>query len=316
MDWPDLMHGMQSALAPAGPRGGTIADLTWLMFICGGLIFVGVMALVVLAITAPQRWRHWLGHRQTIIAGGIAFPVVTLTGLLSFGLVQGSGLPPQGEPGLRIEVVGEMWWWRVHYLDAGGRIDLATANEIHVPLDVPVEFVLRSNDVIHAFWIPSLGIKLDMIPGRVNRTRTVATKPGLYRGQCAEYCGEQHARMAFHVVAMERAEFDEWYAAQTRPVAEPLVSDRQLGAELFISNGCGACHTVRGTEANGTIGPDLTHVGARRFIAAGLLPNNRGTLAGWIASAQHLKPGNRMPSFDNLAGRELRAVAAYLEGLK
>lgn len=155
-----------------------------------------------------------------------------------------------------------------------------------------------------------------MLPGRVNRIRLEADEPGVFGAQCAEFCGAQHALMAFYVVAMEQDEFELWYADQVQPAAEPEVEQFVAGRELFLANGCGACHTVRGTPADGVIGPDLTHVGSRVSLAAGTLPNNVGTLAGWIASAQHLKPENKMPSFGNLNGPELRAIAGYLENLK
>jgi cytochrome c oxidase subunit 2 len=158
--------------------------------------------------------------------------------------------------------------------------------------------------------------KLDMIPGRVNSYRFAAQRPGMYRGQCNEYCGAQHALMAFYVVAMERAEFDAWYARESAPAPEPRTAFLTRGKALFLENGCGACHTVRGTPAAGKIGPDLSHIGGRVSLAAGIFPNNAGTLAGWISSAQHLKPGNLMPSFGNLEGEQLRAMAAYLESLK
>ncbi len=191
-----------------------------------------------------------------------------------------------------------------------------TANEIRIPVGVPVEFVLRSADVIHSFWVPSLAGKLDMIPGRVNRYTFSAERPGIYRGQCAEYCGAQHALMAFSVVAQERADFDTWYVAQARNAREPTTELAEEGRKLFHASGCGACHTVRGTSAQGQLGPDLTHVGGRLTIAAGILPNNPGTLAAWVASAQHLKPGNRMPSFATFSGPELRSLAAYLGSLQ
>jgi cytochrome c oxidase subunit 2 len=175
---------------------------------------------------------------------------------------------------------------------------------------------LKTQDVIHSFWVPSLAGKLDMIPGHVNAYRFAATRPGVYRGQCAEYCGAQHALMAFYVVAMAREEFETWYADQVAPAPEPILPLLAKGKALFLENGCGACHTVRGTLADGKLGPDLTHVGSRLSLAAGTFPNNRGTLAGWIASAQHLKPDNLMPSFGNLQGEELRAIAAYMDSLK
>ena len=179
-----------------------------------------------------------------------------------------------------------------------------------------MQFRLDSDNVIHSFWIPSLHGKMDMIPGRVTYLTVQPTATGIYRGACAEYCGTSHALMAFYVVAMERAEFDAWYALESEPAPDPTTAFLIKGKALFLENGCGACHAIRGTPAQGTIGPDLTHVGGRVSLAAGIFPNNVGTLAGWISSAQHLKPGNRMPSFGNLEGEQLRAMAAYLESLK
>lgn len=315
-DWPNLTEGIQSALAPAGPHAGWVAHLSWLIFIGGGLILLIVVVMAALAIFAPERFRRAIGQRRTVIIGGVAFPFITLTALLIYGLSGSSALVTFGPPALRVEVVGEQWWWRVHYLDAEGETRLTTANEIRIPTGMPIEFVLKSADVIHSFWVPSLAGKLDMIPGRINSYRFAADKPGVYRGQCAEYCGEQHALMAFYVVAMEQDEFELWYADQVQPAPEPALAQLEQGRELFLANGCGACHTIRGTPADGLIGPDLTHVGGRLSLAAGVLPNNVGTLAGWISSAQHLKPENKMPSFGNLRGTELRAIAAYLENLK
>ena len=316
LSWPEIFDGIQSALAPRGPHADYVATLSWIMFAAGGLILLLVLVLAALATFAPERTRGWLGGRGAIVAGGIAFPVVTLTALLVYGLVGARALVTSAPPALRIEVVGESWWWRVHYLDAAGSPHLVSANEIRLPVGVPVEFVLKSSDVIHSFWVPSLAGKLDMIPGHVNSYRFTAERAGIYRGQCAEFCGDQHAKMAFYAIAMPRGEFDAWYGSQVRPAAAPATALQQQGGALFLAHGCGACHTVRGTAAAGVLGPDLTHVGARHSIGAGILPNNVGTLAGWISSAQHLKPGNLMPSYGNLTGQELRAIAAYLEGLK
>ncbi|MFC4174299.1 cytochrome c oxidase subunit II [Microvirga sp. GCM10011540] len=307
---------IQSTLLTYGPSAEIIETLSWVMFIGAGLIFALVLVLTAYAIMAPPRWRGWMTNRTFIIGLGIVFPVVTLTALLIYGLAVNRQLVTGDPPALRIEVIGERWWWRVHYVDGEGRVRLVSANEIRIPTGRPIEFILKTQDVIHSFWVPSLAGKLDMIPGRTNVMRFSAERPGIYRGQCAEYCGEQHALMAFYVVAHPQADFDAWYAREAGPAIEPAIPFIARGRELFIENGCGACHTVRGTQANGTIGPDLTHVGGRLSIAAGTYPTNVGTLAGWISSAQHLKPDNLMPSFGNLRGEELRAIAAYLESLK
>jgi cytochrome c oxidase subunit 2 len=311
------LDGIQSTLAPAGPHADRIGTLGWVMYVGGGLIFLLVLGLAAVAILVPRRHRGWLSHRNAILAGGVAFPLVVLSALLVYGLLVARAMVVDaGAPGLRVEVVGERWWWRVRYLDATGDVHFVSANEIRMPVGVPVEFVLRSQDVIHSFWVPSLAGKLDMIPGRENRYVFAAAEEGVYRGQCAEYCGAQHALMAFYAVAMPPDAFEAWAARQAAPAAEPVTEAQERGRQLFIANGCGACHTVRGTPAEGELGPDLTHVGGRLSIGAGVFPNNVGTLAGWISSVQHLKPEALMPSFGNLEGPELRAIAAYLESLK
>jgi cytochrome c oxidase subunit 2 len=192
---------------------------------------------------------------------------------------------------------------------------VASANELRLPAGEPVELLLHANDVIHSFWVPNLAGKTDMIPGRVNRMVIQADRPGVYRGQCAEYCGLQHSLMSFDVIVLPRAEFDSWMARLAQPIGDPEAPELRRGRDLFLTLGCGTCHAIRGFTG-GRLGPDLTQLGARRTIAAGALPGGVGNIAAWIASAQHLKPGNLMPSYDQLAGPELRAVSAYLESLK
>jgi len=286
---------VHSVLDPHGPAAAAVAEIAWVLFVGGGAIFLLVLILGVQAIVAPRRW---LASEVFIVGGGIVFPVLVLSILLVYVLSYRSS---SAEPALRIEVVGEQWWWRVRYPG------FETANEIRIPAGQPVELVLRSADVIHSFWIPSLAGKVDMIPGRSNRLRLSADREGMFRGQCAEYCGGPHAQMALYVIAETPDRFAAWLEAQRRPAAS--------SNSLFNAR-CAVCHTVRGTPAAGTRGPDLTHVGGRASIGAGLLPNNAGTLAGWIASSQHLKPGNLMPEFKELSAEDLKALAAYLEGLK
>ena len=277
------------------------------MLIAGGAaIFVLVMALAGWALFAPPARRAFLARRGFVIAAGIAFPVVVLASLLVYSFLFRES---NGEAGsaLKIEVVGHQWWWRVSYVDEGGRRDFDTANEIRIPVGRPVEIALESADVLHSFWVPQLAGKLDMVPGRVNRLRIQADRAGQFRGQCAEYCGGPHALMAFFVVAEEPAQFERWLAHQ-----------RTSGAAsnpVFLSR-CAACHTVRGTEARGTLGPDLTHVASRVSLGAGILPNDRAALTRWISSSQHVKPGNLMPSSPDLAPGELADLVAYVEGLK
>lgn len=306
----------QSALDPRGPHAETVHRLTEVMTVGAAAILALVCLATLLAIVLPRRLRAPMGGRGFVVALGFVFPVVVLTGLLVWGLGTLGGLSEPGRPALRVEVVGYKWWWRIVYRDGEDRAVLETANEIHVPAGLPVEFVLTTEDVIHSFWVPALGGKLDMIPGRTNRLVLSAAAPGVYRGQCAEFCGDMHALMAFKVVAHDRAAFEAWWAREAGPAAAPAAGEARTGAALFEENGCGACHTVRGTAAAGRLGPDLTHIGSRLTIAAGTFPRNAGTLAGWVASSQHLKPGNAMPSYDRLSGPDLRALAAYLEGLE
>ncbi len=302
-----LYDGIQSTLNPQGPDAAIIAEMSWVLFAGASVIFVAVMAIAAYAVFASRERAQRLSPRLLVVGGGIVFPVVTLFALLVYSLARAGSLHPVEDDALRIEVVGEQWWWRVHYLDAEGRRDFATANEIRVPAGRPVELLLRSGDVVHSFWVPVLAGKLDMIPGRTNRLRVRAAQPGEFRGQCAEYCGGPHAFMALYFVAEEPVRFEKWRDAQRRPAAQEN--------ELFIAN-CAGCHTVRGTPAAGLLGPDLTHVGSRLSIGAGMLPTNEGALAGWIASSQHLKPGNLMPSFQHFSGEELRSLAAYLGSLQ
>lgn len=304
-------------LDAAGPFAQLIQTLSWTLIAMAAAVLAVVIAALVVALFGGPALRRRLGGERAILIGGIAFPVVVLTGILVYGLSATTALSRPPQPGeLRIRVTGEMWWWRVAYLDAAGREAVQTANEIRIPAGRPVAFELQSGDVIHSFWVPRLAGKLDMIPGRRNVLRLQADAPGVYRGQCAEYCGGPHALMGLVVVALPPAEFEAWLAREAAPAAPPGDAMRAQGLAVFRRNACDTCHTVRGAQANGLAGPDLTHVGARTTIGAGILPNNQGTLAGWVANNQALKPGVRMPNYDTLTGVELRALAAYLEGLK
>ena len=304
---------LQSALDARGDAAARIVELTWVLVAGGALIFVAVMALLVVALRGPDAWRGRLSRRALILGGGVAFPVVALSALLvySFGALA-SISPARTVTGPHIEVTGELWWWRVRYVDAGGATLMETANEIHIPVGEPVELVLRSNDVIHSFWVPSLAGKMDMIPGHVNRLRLQAREPGVFRGQCAEFCGAQHARMALHVVAAPAPEHAAWLAAQRQPAAVPAGP----GQALFEQGRCAACHAIRGTGAAGTLGPELTHVGSRIALGAGTLPNQPGAIGAWIAHVQQLKPGSRMPAYRQYTGAELQDLAAWLAALR
>jgi cytochrome c oxidase subunit 2 len=319
-------EGPQSALYTGGPNAAAYALLGNVMFAGAAAILALVTGLIAYAVMAAPERRAWLGRRRIIVAGGIVFPVVTLSALLPYGLwltreaewseAGRAALAEPGDDALRIEVKGEQFWWRVRYLDKDGEAAFETANVIRVPTGRRVALSLSSADVIHSFWVPSLAGKLDMIPGRTTLLGFTAEREGSFRGQCAEYCGAQHARMAFHVVSMAADQYEAWAASQRQGAPEPTDDFLARGLEVFLSSGCGACHTIRGTAALGTMGPDLTGLGSRPSIAAGTFPTNVGTIAGWISSSQHLKPGNKMPSFDALSGPDLRAVAAYLGSLE
>jgi cytochrome c oxidase subunit 2 len=300
-------------LDPAGPHAGLVATLSWVLFGMAAAVLLMVAAALVVALAGPPSWRARLGREWIIWSAGLALPIVVLTGVLVYGLTATQTLSQASAPGeMRVRVTGEMWWWRVAYLDAAGRTAIHDANELHIPAGRPVTLELEASDVIHSFWVPRLAGKLDMIPGRRNILRLQADKPGVYGGQCAEYCGGPHALMGFVVVAHAPEDFDRWRAARLAPAAAQADPLAARGAGVFAASGCGACHRVQGTAANGLAGPDLTFVGARRSLGAGILPNNQGTLAGWIAGSHEIKPGNRMPPYKMLSGEDLRALAAYL----
>lgn len=306
-----MLGGMQSALNPQGPNAAAIAEISWVLFAGGSVIFLLVMALAAWAV-----WRRpaFLARHGMIIAGGIAFPVAVLSALLVYSLLRAASLSAQPPPGLRIEVTGYQWWWRIDYLAPDGSVEFVTANELRIPVGEHVEVALRSADVLHSFWVPALAGKLDLVPGKDNRLRLAAARPGTWRGQCAEYCGGPHAQMAFYVVAAEREEFERWREQQRRP-AVAVDAEKQKGQSLFLSH-CAACHTVRGAPAQGRLGPDLTHVASRLSIGAGILPNDVRTIGAWIASSQHIKPGNLMPDFREFSDDDLHALAAYVASLK
>jgi len=307
-------------LDAAGPFAAPVVTVSWVLFAMAGLVTLLVFVLLGLALFGPRRWRTKLSGTKMVVIGGFIFPVLVLSALLLYGLGLTSHLSDEPRAGeMRVRVTGEMWWWRVAYLDGQGREVLQDANEVHIPVGQPVVFELDSADVIHSFWVPRLGGKKDMIPGRRNYLRLQADAPGTYGGQCAEYCGGPHALMGLVVVAHEPQAFRAWALKQAQPAVSTVTADAAalpLGRDVFRRAGCGACHTVRGTEFNGLAGPDLTHFGSRQTLGAGILPNNQGALAGWISDSQTIKPGNRMPAYPVLTGQELRDVSAWLESLK
>jgi cytochrome c oxidase subunit 2 len=308
------LGGPQSAANPQGVQATAIADIGAWLFIGGGVLFVGILCVAAVAAFGPSRWRERMTSPGFVVYGGVVLPLLVLTPLLVYSLSRMAAIGSEGPAAVRIEVEGRQWWWHVRYLRDDGSTDFVTANEIRIPAGQPVDLELRAGDVIHSFWVPALAGKLDMIPGSTNRLRIQAEAPGSWRGQCAEFCGGPHAWMAFRVVAEATGDYERWLAQQRTPARAPGSKAAAHGQSLFLQ-ACAACHAVRGTPARGTLGPDLTHVGSRMEIAAGTLPNNRGTLAAWIASSQHVKPENLMPSFEQYAGPDLRALVEYLSVL-
>jgi cytochrome c oxidase subunit 2 len=244
-------------------------------------------------------------------------PAVVLTVVFVVGLLAMGRFPAEAsERAPHFTITGHQWWWQVDYDDPDLSGSFTTANELHVPVGETVRIRLVSADVIHSFWVPGLQGKIDLIPGDTNEIRIHAEKVGTYRGQCAEFCGMQHANMAFTVVADSPESYAAWIAGEQKVAKEPVDSLTASGRELVTGGPCAMCHTLRGTNARGQVAPDLTHVGSRLTLAAGTLPNNLGTMEAWIANAQSLKPGAKMPTITQFNGRELRAVALYLESLK
>ena len=308
--------GPQSVLAPQGSEARDIVQLWWIM--AGGAVVIWLFVIgcaVYSTLIRPRAHEDFAGV-AFIVGGGVILPVVVLSSLLVYSFLLAREPGAIAGDALRIEVVGNQWWWEVRYFPPGADEPVIGANEVRLPAGQTVDVILRARDVIHSFWIPNLAGKTDMIPGRTNRMVIRAEQPGVFRGQCAEYCGGPHALMAFYAVAMPPAEFEAWLEREAHPATVPEEDFLAEGYELFLESGCGTCHTIRGTPADGQLGPDLTHVGGRVSLGAGILPNNVGSMAGWIADTQHIKPDNLMPSFDIFPGSELRALAAYLESLK
>ncbi len=304
---------MQSALSPGGPAAQDIATLTTVLAVGATLILLAVMAVLLYSARrdpAPVSTGLW------VVGGGLAFPIVVLTALFFYGAhVTDTVITPPGPGALRVEVEGRQWWWEVRYPGSPGG-PVVAANELHIPTGASVEVIVSSPDVIHSFWVPSLGGKVDMTPGRSTRLALRAERPGVYRGQCAEYCGVQHAQMALVVVAEPPEAFEAWLRAEAAPARPPAEGEAARGLEVFMAQGCAGCHAIRGTMARGDLGPDLTHLAGRRTLAAATLPNDPRALRAWLAAGSALKPGNRMPSYAHLDATALDALTVYLAALR
>jgi cytochrome c oxidase subunit 2 len=333
-------QGAHDALDPAGPQARHIGRLFD--------VFTAVSAVVLALVLASLLWavlrrRSGAGPPEVDLPDSARAPsarpvaptdparerrmarnvwiatvatVVVLFGLLVASVATGRALSRFGVPAaLEVQIVGHQWWWEIQYLDPQASNIALTANELHLPVGRPVRIHLESRDVIHSFWVPSLHGKVDLIPGKKNALTLQVDRPGEYRGQCAEFCGYQHANMGLVVVAEDDATFPAWRAHQREPATEPTAAEARRGKEVFLRGACALCHSVRGTEAGATIGPDLTHLAGRKTLAAGTIPNVRGHLAGWIANAQGVKPGANMPAIA-LSPEDLQSLVAYLEGLR
>jgi cytochrome c oxidase subunit 2 len=307
-----------SILEPDSSAGERVAGLWWVLFWTATVAVGFVTALLLVAARrraatlddeVDRRVVPW-GDRFVVL-GGIVATGIVLSGTFVFSLFVLDDLAaPAEDPDLTVEVVAHNWWWEVRYPDGA-----VTANEIHIPVGRAVEVELPTADVIHSFWVPELQVKEDHIPGSENSLWLEADRPGRYRGQCAEFCGLQHAHMEFQVVAQPADEFDEWLAAEARPAEDPETAEARRGRDVFLDSSCAGCHTVRGTSADGDLGPDLTHMANRETIGAGLVPLTRDDLAAFIADAQDLKPGASMPPTE-LTPDQVDAVTAYLMELE
>jgi cytochrome c oxidase subunit 2 len=301
---------------PRGSAARQINQLWWILFGLGGVTYLIVMGLMVFALFRRRQASASQNNKQMgnriIWIGGVIFPLIILLIVYGFTFSVLSQLSISDDPDqLVVEVIGHQWWWEVRYPE----YDVITANEIYIPTGEEVTFRLTSDDVIHSFWVPELHGKMDLIPGRTNTWQLTADQSGDYWGLCAEFCGIQHAKMLFLVTAVPPEQFGEWLERRQEPAAVPATAEAQAGFEIFMESGCAECHAIRGTEAAGDLGPDLTHLAARRTLAAGAIANNRGNLAGWVADPHGIKPGSMMPTAE-LTGSELQSLLTYLETLE
>lgn len=316
--------GRQSMLSPGGPASENIAELGWFVFI----LFSGIGVIMwILLVWICLRRRGTLaehepidagGGHNWILIGGFIIPFIVLAGTFVLGLDRMSAFPLHGEhhEPADILVIGHQWWWEIQYVKGPAHDRFVTANEIHIPVGQAVNIDLTSVDVIHSFFEPRLHGKVDLIPNQYNRIRIEASHPGVYRGQCAEYCGAQHANMVLLVVADTPDEYKQWFDHQLQDAVEPVTDQQKHGQQLFFGGPCATCHTVRGTAAGGRTGPELTHFASRLGLASNAFPNNEATLAGWVTHAQSMKPEVEMPNITQFNGTDLLDLVAYLRNLK
>jgi cytochrome c oxidase subunit 2 len=330
--------GSQSALDAAGPGAGHIQGLWWIFFYVSAAVwFLVVVVLTVGVLRAKQRKfpsdslagapgdlvvskvEPQSGRERRlggIVAGATALTVIILFALLVSSFFTGRAISVAPELLVdNIEVIGHQWWWEIRYNDATPANIFTTANEIHIPVGRPVQLKLVSRDVIHSFWVPNLHGKKDLIPGHDSVLVLQADRPGLFRGQCAEYCGLQHAHMSLVVIAEPPDQFDNWLSGQRQDGIQPASESEKRGQQVFLSSPCITCHTIAGTPAGAKVAPDLTHIGTRQTIAAGTLPNTRTDLGRWVVNSQSVKPGNKMPP-NSIGSEDLESLLDYLQSLK
>ena len=316
--------GAQNALGGEGAEGSNFIQLFTIFMIVCAVMYALITAGLLVALwrqrkplTVEDRRHHetspvirpaLIGWTALVVAGLSALTVASF-------FTDRSNAANSASSKLRLTVTANQWWWDVEYHSADASRTVRTANEIHLPVGVPAEVTLKSSDVIHSLWIPNLAGKQDLIPGRVTDIQLLPRKTGLFRGQCAEFCGIQHTLMALDVTVESKADFQRWYEAQLKPAPPPATPQQLAGYRYFTTRECSSCHNIGGTPASGQIAPDLTHFASRRSIAAGTLPMSRANLDRWVADPQSVKRGSHMPNV-GLNNSETNALVSYLESLK
>jgi cytochrome c oxidase subunit II len=323
-------HGPRAALDFAGEEARHIAGLWWIFFFVCVAVYLVVLGVLGGAIARGLRHgteespppeltgREDKRERRLIavVSAAVVATIVTLFALLVFDFSTHRVLqPPETSDALTIRITGRQWWWQIEYQDPTPSNIIQTANELHLPLGRAVQLILNSGDVIHSFWLPSLAGKRDLVPGKTTSLWLRPERLGTFRGQCAEFCGFQHAHMGLLAVVQSPDDFAQWQEAQRKPAAEPTTEGQRRGREVFLTTSCVLCHTISGTPAGSRVGPTLTHLASRQMIAANAFPNNRGYLAGWILDPHALKPGVRMPQ-NQIGSDDLQSLLDYLESLK
>jgi cytochrome c oxidase subunit 2 len=313
----------QTGLNPAGPQAQSIFNLWTFYWVTATAVFVAVMAALALALVGGRRRAaadvseagEGRARRWVLGATAVTLAILVVSLVASYLTGRAYAITPEAGRPLQISIVGHQWWWEAQYTDSLSSRSLTTANEIHIPVGRTIVLKMTSTDVIHSFWVPNLAGKKDLIPGYGTTMWLRADRAGVYRGQCAEFCGYQHANMSLLVIADPPADFARWYEGQLADAMPPRDTSASTGKNVFMSHGCVLCHTVRGTDAGSRVGPDLTHVASRRTLAAATIPNNRGWLGGWVMDPQGIKPGTKMPPND-MRPDELQALLTYLQGLR